>query len=278
MRRNHLSLNNYEDIKLWADNQLPFADKTQVQDIPTLHAVLPAPEKANGAAVIVFPGGSYINLAPHEGKPVAEWLAGAGYTAFVLSYRRGPDYLHPIPMMDARRAIRWVRAHAAEWQLEPAKIGVLGFSAGGHLASTAANHFTQASPSTSDPVDTFSARPDFQILIYPVITMKPGGHENSRINLLGSNPTPDLIELLSNENRITPQTPPAFLFHSTEDLAVDVGNSDSYAAALETAGIPYKYVRGKFGAHGLGLHPYWTAECLMWLQRMVRDMPPQPPV
>lgn len=264
-----MALKDKEVMKLWDDNKLPFGEKTAPEDVPTLQAFLPDPAKANGAAVVVLPGGGYSGLAPHEGAPVAEWLAGAGYTAFVLLYRRGANYPDPVPLTDAQRALRLVRSKAGEWGLATDKIGILGFSAGGHLASTTATHLSEPDPTAPDPVDRVAARPDFQILLYPVISMGEEGHAGSRLNLLGENPTPEQIHNFSNQNRVTESTPPAFLFHSTLDNAVVVENSDQYVASLEKAGVPYHYVRGEFGPHGIGLNECWTGECLAWLNKVV---------
>lgn len=266
-----MNVKSHQFLKMWSENAYPYMENTLLQDFPTLQVVLPDPEKSNRAAVIILPGGGYANLANHEGVTVAEWLAEAGFTAFVLAYRRGPEYPFPIPLIDAQRAIRFVRSQAEEWQIEADKIGILGFSAGGHLASTIANHFAGPDPSAADPIDSFSDRPDFQVLIYPVITMGKNGHERSRINLIGTDPTQDLIEKLSNEKQVTAKTPPAFLFHSTGDKSVDVINSDNYVESLQAAGIPVKYIRGDLGAHGIGVHPYWADECIDWLQAFVKD-------
>lgn len=263
-----MELKNYKFFHIWPTNELPYADTTQPQDIPTLQVVLPTPEKANGGAVIIFPGGGYTKLAPHEGVEVAEWVAGAGFTAFVLSYRRGPDNPYPVPLLDGYRAIRFVRYHGREWGLNREGIGVLGFSAGGHLASALATHPLEGDLSTMDPVAKELARPDFQVLIYPVISMGRAGHERSRLNLLGSRPDESLVHWMSNENHVTADTPPAFLFHSTGDKSVKVANSDLYAASLEAAGVPYKYIRGDFGKHGIGVHPCWAEACLEWLQTL----------
>jgi acetyl esterase/lipase len=263
-----MDLKNYKFFHIWPDNALPYAETTQPQDIPTLQVVLPTPEKANGFSVIIFPGGGYTQLAPHEGVTVGEWLAEAGFTAFVLAYRRGPDNPYPVPLLDGYRAVRFIRHHASEWGLNPQGIGVLGFSAGGHLASTLATHFVEAEQALTDPVGQESARLDFQILIYPVISMGGVGHERSRLNLLGSKPDESLVELLSNEKHVTAETPPTFIFHSTGDKSVKVANSDRFAARLEEAGVPYKYIRGDFGKHGIGVHPCWSGECLEWLQSL----------
>ena len=263
-----MELKNYKFFHIWPENELPYADTTQPQDIPTVQVVLPAPGKATGGSVIILPGGGYTKLAPHEGVTVGEWLAGAGYTAFVLAYRRGPDNPYPVPLLDGYRAIRFVRYHAPEWGLNPDGIGVLGFSAGGHLASFLATHPLEADSLGTDPVDKEPARPDFQILIYPVISMGKAGHERSRLNLLGSRPDEELVRWASNENHVTTETPPAFLFHSTADKSVKVANSDLYAARLEAAGVPCKYIRGDLGNHGIGVHPYWSEACLEWLQTL----------
>ncbi len=178
--------------------------------------------------VIVCPGGSYTHLAmDHEGAQIAAWLNAHGISAFVLQYRLGPKYHYPVELWDAQRAIRYVRTHAAEWTLAPNRIGIWGFSAGGHLASTAGTHFDVGDSSAADPINRQSSRPDFMILAYPVITMEdPYAHTGSRHNLLGEKPDPALVEALSNERQVTSATPPAFLFHTTEDTVVPVENSE----------------------------------------------------
>ncbi|HEY3322315.1 MAG TPA: alpha/beta hydrolase [Planctomycetota bacterium] len=236
-------------------------------DTPVVQAFVPEQGKATGASIVVCPGGGYGGLARHEGPVIGEWLAKNGVTAFVLRYRLGPKYHHPVELGDAQRAIRFVRSHAAEWKLDPQRIGILGFSAGGHLASTAATHFTDGDSKSEDLVERVASRPDVQILIYPVITMGPGGHGGSKNNLLGPNPPQDLVDLLSNEKQVTAKTPPAFLVHSTKDNGVPVSNSDKYAEALKTAGIPYEYVRGEIGGHGFGLTKDWDAKCIEWLRK-----------
>ncbi len=263
-----MDIKKYKFFHIWPNNELPYAETTQPQDNPTLQVVLPAPKRANGSSVIIFPGGGYTQLAPHEGVTVGEWLAGAGFTAFVLAYRRGPDNPFPVPLLDGYRAVQFVRHHSGRWGLNPHQIGVMGFSAGGHLASAISNHFIEVEPALSDPVSQEPARTDFQILIYPVISMGGVGHERSRLNLLGSRPDERLVDMLSNENHVTPETPPTFLFHSTADKSVKVANSDRLAASLEAAGVPYKYIRGDFGKHGIGVHPCWAEECLKWLQSL----------
>src|SRR5438552_12245469 len=173
-----------EPIILWP-NGAPGAVGKESSDIPTLTPYFAPKEKATGAAIIVCPGGGYDHLAAHEGAPVAEWLNSIGITAFVLKYRLGPRYHHPAPLQDAARAIRTIRAHAAEWKIDPERIGILGFSAGGHLAATIATHFDSGKRDASDPVERVSSRPNLAILVYPVITMREKTHAGSKKNLLG---------------------------------------------------------------------------------------------
>jgi acetyl esterase/lipase len=190
-----------QTILLWPDGA-PGAVGKEPVDIPTLTVYQPK-EKATGAAVIVCPGGGYSHLADHEGRPVAEALSSIGITAFVLKYRLGPRYHHPAPLLDAARAIRLVRSRAAEWQIDPKRIGILGFSAGGHLASTIGTHFDAGQPNSADPIEKVSSRPDLMVLIYPVITMTEFGHSGSRKQLLGDNPSAEMVTLLSNEKQVT---------------------------------------------------------------------------
>ncbi len=235
--------------------KVPGARGTGPADTPTLSLYLPADGKANGAAIVVCPGGGYGGLAEHEGHPIAQWLNSLGVTAVVLKYRLGSaGYRHPIELSDAARAIRTVRTRAAEWKVDPNRIGILGFSAGGHLASTAATHFDDGSPSAPDPIDRVSSRPDAAILVYPVITMAdPYTHRGSRQNLLGDNPSKELIELLSNEKQVTSKTPPCFLVHTADDAAVPVENSLLFAMACRKVGVPVELHVFEHGPHGFGL-------------------------
>ncbi len=241
-------------------------------DIPTLTPYFPEKGKATGAAIIVCPGGGYSHLAEHEGRPVAEWLNTLGITAFVLKYRLGPRYQHPAPLQDAARAIRTVRARAAEWQIDPQRIGILGFSAGGHVASTIGTHFDAGKPGDSDLIERVSSRPDLMILIYPVITMKEFTHAGSKRLLLGENPAADLVTLLSNEEQVKKETPPAFLVHSASDAAVPVENSLRFVEALRKAGVPFELHVYERGPHGFGLGgkdpilSTWPARCADWLR------------
>ncbi len=242
-------------------------------DKPKITPYLPPAEEANGAAVVVCPGGGYQNLAAdHEGKQIGEWLNSMGVAAFVLQDRVGPRYRHPAPLSDAQRAIRLVRARAAEWRVDPARVGILGFSAGGHLASTAATHFDDGKPDVQDPVDRQGARPDFAVLLYPVISLvDPPAHSRSRLNLLGEAPDPALVELLSNEKQVTARTPPTFLFHTQDDAAVPVENALLFFEALQKAKVPSELHVFPHGKHGVGLAQddpvlsAWPRLCGAWL-------------
>lgn len=224
------------------------------EDKPSL-TLFPA-KNAGAPAVVVCPGGGYGNLATgHEGQQVAEWLNARGAGAFVLRYRLGRRYHHPAMMHDVQRAVRMVRARAKEWNVDPARIGVWGFSAGGHLASTAVTHFDGGDPDAKDPVDRVSCRPDFGILVYPVIALgEPHTHRGSQNNLLGDQADdPKLVRLLSNEKQVTKETPPCFLLHTTTDRAVPPENSIQFYRALRAAGVAAElHVYGK-GPHGFGL-------------------------
>jgi acetyl esterase/lipase len=242
-------------------------------DTPSLTHYPAPPDKATGAAVVVCPGGGYGGLAvDHEGREPAEWLNNLGVSALVLKYRVSP-YRHPVPLQDAQRALRTVRARAKEWKIDPKRIGIWGFSAGGHLASTAGTHFDDGNPNADDPIDRVSCRPDFLILCYPVITLTgaPTTHMGSRNNLLGKEPSPELIENLSNEKQVTTKTPPTFLFHTNEDKAVPAENSLLFYAALRKAGVPAELHIYEKGAHGVGLAPKdpvlssWPDRLAAWL-------------
>ena len=206
-------------------------------------------------AAIVAPGGSYRALSMNkEGRLPANYLNSLGIAAFVLKYRLGPKYHHPIELGDIQRAIRTLRSRAAEWHIDPARIGVMGFSAGGHLASTASTHFDPGNPAASDPIDRASSRPDFAILGYPVITLTESWtHQGSKTNLLGDNADPALARSLSTETQVTANTPPTFLFHTNADTTVPVENSVHYFLALRKAGVPAEMHIFKDGAHGAGL-------------------------
>ncbi|VTS00711.1 alpha/beta hydrolase [Tuwongella immobilis] len=238
--------------RLWAADA-PGAKGTTPADIPTLTVY--APEKPNGTAVVVCPGGGYGGLAmDHEGKQIGEWLTARGVTAFVLVYRHAPKYAEPTPKLDVQRAIRWVRSHAKEYSVTESRVGVWGFSAGGHLASTAATHFDAGDPKADDLIDRQSSRPDFAILAYPVISMEDGQtHGGSKRNLLGMKPTPEKIKEYNNHQRVTANTPPTFLFHTTEDKAVLPINSILFYTACVEHKVPVELHIYEKGAHGVGL-------------------------
>jgi acetyl esterase/lipase len=260
---------------LWA-NGAPGALGTAATDRPTMTPYLPPEGRANGTAVVVFPGGGYTHLSMvKEGSDVANWLASTGVTAFVVQYRLGPAYHHPAMLDDAQRAIRTVRARAAEWGVDPARVGIIGFSAGGHLASTAGTHFDMGAASNADPIERASSRPDFMMLIYPVITMRGDSttHAGSRLNLLGADPSPELVRLLSNETQVTAQTPPAFLVHTFDDRTVPVQNSLLFYDALKRAGVAAELHVFDHGPHGFGLAPKdpvlsaWPGLAEAWMRR-----------
>ena len=246
-------MNDDQVIRLW-QQQAPGAQGNTAVDIPTLTPALPPPGKANGAAFIVCPGGGYQHLADHEGMPVARWLNSLGTTAFVLKYRLGPTYHHPVEMDDVQRAIRLVRFNAKAWGLDPKRIGIIGFSAGGHLASTAATHFDNRVPDAADKMDRTDCRPDLAMLIYPVITMlDPHVHAGSRQNLLGDRPDPKLEEFLSSDQQVTRKTPPCFLVATFDDRVVPVENSLLFAEACHKNGVEVELHIFEHGPHGFGL-------------------------
>ncbi|HLU48169.1 MAG TPA: alpha/beta hydrolase, partial [Planctomycetota bacterium] len=262
-----------ELVRLWPDGA-PGAVGDEEADKPSLTIHRPAPAKANGAAVVVCPGGGYGFLAvDHEGKQVAEWLNSFGVTAFVLRYRIAPRYRHPAPLEDARRAIRLVRARADEWKIDPKRIGILGFSAGGHLASTAATQFEKGAEGATDPVERVSSRPDFAVLCYPVISfVESYTHRGSLRNLLGDSPAPELVESMSSERRVTAETPPTFLFHTNEDRGVPPENSIAFYLALRRHEVPAELHIYEKGRHGVGLAPgdpvlsTWPERCRAWME------------
>ncbi len=241
-------------ISLWPDGA-PGAKGDAPEDKPTLTAYKATGADRTSTGVLVFPGGGYVHLAlDHEGKQIAQWLNNLGITAFVLQYRLGPKYHYPVELWDAQRAIRYVRAHASEFDIQPGRIGIWGFSAGGHLASTAGTHFDNGDPGSSDLINRQSSRPDFMILAYPVITMEePYVHQGSLHALLGEKPDPESVRSLSNETQITTQTPPTFLFHTTEDRVVPVENSVLFYLALRKAAVPVEMHIYLKGSHGVGL-------------------------
>lgn len=252
----------------------PGAVGTEERDKPSLTIYLPPTDKANGTAVVVCPGGGYGALAVgHEGKEPAEWLNRHGIAAFVLRYRLGPRYRHPAPLQDAQRAMRIVRSRAKEWNIDPKRIGIWGFSAGGHLVSTVITHFDDGKPDADDPIERAGCRPDFAILCYPVITLRPPfAHMGSRHNLLGDKPDEALVTSLCNDEQVTDKTPPTFLFHTTEDTAVPPENSLLFYRALRKNKVPCELHIYEKGPHGIGLAvgrgaaSQWPEQLAAWLK------------
>jgi acetyl esterase/lipase len=247
-----------EVIPLWPAGA-PGAHGTAPGDVPTLTIFRPDPAKSTGAAVVICPGGGYGFLAvEHEGAEVAKWLNSLGITGVMLKYRLAPAYHHPAMINDANRAVRTIRARASEWGIDPHKIAIMGFSAGGHLASTAGTHYDAGKPDASDPIERVSSRPDRMILVYPVIAIAtPFGHSGSRDNLLGKNAPKELVESLSNETQVTKDTPPTFLAHTNADDGVPAENSLLFALALRKAKVPVELHLFEKGVHGLGLGSGW---------------------
>lgn len=262
---------------LWS-TEIPEALQTPGPNavVPKIVAFPPSRDQTSAklpGAVIVFPGGGYTGRAPHEAAPVAEWLAGLGLWAFVAEYRVSP-YRHPAPLLDGQRAVRWVRHHAGTYGYDPNRVGILGFSAGGHLASTVATHFDGGNPVHYDEIERQNCRPDTVILCYAVISFIEHRHEGSMRALLGDDPPIRLRKELSNELQVTSSTPPTFLWHTAEDAGVPVEHSLLFAGALRKQGVPFSLHIYPYGAHGLGLARdtplagTWTDQCRQWLQSM----------
>lgn len=281
-------------LPLWAVGQVPnfkasgekekaeYSDMKRVTLVqqPEIEVYLPAKRNATGQAVVVCPGGGYGMLAyDWEGTDIAKWLNANGIAAIVLKYRlpnsKSNIVPHQSPLPDAQRAIRTARANAAKWNINKDKIGIMGFSAGGHLASTAGTHFDKGNASATDSIDRFSSRPDFMILMYPVITMsKPFMHQGSRNNLIGANASPELATYYSNEMQVTKETPPTLLIHSTDDEAVPVENSLHFYQALKENKVPAEMHIYPYGGHGFSLAigkgylRTWTERCIDWLKSL----------
>ncbi|MFP3126657.1 alpha/beta hydrolase [Ectobacillus funiculus] len=254
---------------LW-NEQIPFMESGDEENAPVLTLYL-ASDSTSQSAVIVCPGGGYHHRANHEGEPIAKWLNSLGISAFVLNYRVAP-YRHPVPLADAQRAIRFVRYHAENWNIDKQKIGILGFSAGGHLAASASTLSHLRTSDIVDGIDLESCHPNFSILCYPVISLLEHCHEGSILNLLGNNPSEDMRTILSCERNVSETVPPpTFLWHTADDASVPVENSLLYAASLSELKVPYEMHIFPHGRHGLGLaadNPTvekWTELCANWL-------------
>jgi len=263
-----------EPLPLW-EGKVPGALGETPKDIPTLTPFLPEKPAAARAAMVICPGGGYGGLADHEGSHYAKFLNEHGIAAFVLKYRLGSSgYRHPIMLNDVARAVRMVRARATEWNIDPTKVGIMGSSAGGHLASTLLTHFDTGNAEAADPIDRQSSRPDLGVLCYAVITMGEFTHKGSKKNLLGDNPSEELVTLLSSELQVKANTPPCFIWHTWDDSVVPVENSMQFASALRKNKVPFDIHVYQKGAHGMGLgikgdpeksHP-WTRDLVFWLK------------
>jgi acetyl esterase/lipase len=262
-----------DPVLLWPDGA-PGAMGNEDADKPAIRIYQPDPAIATGTMIVVCPGGGYGGLAvDHEGHQVAEWLKSQGVASAVLRYRLGPKYHHPAPLNDVSRAIRYVRAHADELKIAANRVGVMGFSAGGHLASTVSTHFGAGKPGDDDLMERQDSRPDFAVLCYPVISFTADfAHKGSARNLLGENPDPELLKSLSNDTQVTDKTPPTFIFHTQEDTGVPVGNALAYYAALVAHKVPAELHIYQNGPHGVGLAigdpvvTTWKERLIDWMQ------------
>ena len=254
----------------------PGAKGTAPGDVPKLTIYLPEKDKATGTAIVICPGGGYGHLAmDHEGHQIAQWLNSFGVAGFILQYRHrnsGAGYGHPAPLQDAQRAVRTVRSRATEWGIKPDRIGILGFSAGGHLTSTAVTHFNDKAYEARDKIDKASARPDFGVLVYPVVSFtEPFTHVGSRRNLLGKDASQEMMEEFSNEKQVTAQTPPCFLISTWEDTGVPAENSIYFYLALRKVKVPAELHVFAKGPHGFGLGKHlegtsaWPSLCQNWM-------------
>ncbi|HXI29466.1 MAG TPA: alpha/beta hydrolase [Vicinamibacterales bacterium] len=243
-----------ETMLLWPAGA-PGALGDEDRDKPALTIYMPPNTAGPMTAVIIAPGGGYGRLSMNlEGRAPANYLNTLGIAAFVLRYRLGPRYHHPIELGDVQRAIRILRARASEWHLAPDRIGLMGFSAGGHLASSASTHFDAGKADAADPIDRMSSRPDFAILGYPVITfVEAWTHQGSKTNLLGDAPDASLARSLSSETQVTAATPPAFIYQTNADTTVPAENAVAYYLALRKAGVPSELHVFRNGPHGTGL-------------------------
>lgn len=268
------TLSGQESVRLW-DSDAPGAKGEAENDIPTATVYLPESDKPTGA-IVIFPGGGYGHLAiGHEGHEIAKWANEMGMAGIIVSYRhRGRGYGHPAPMLDAQRGIRFTRAKAHQWNIDPKKVGVIGFSAGGHLATTVLTKFDEGDKTSSDLVDQQSSRPNFGIVSYAVVAFdQPYTHKGSQRNLLGEDASPELIELFSNEKQVTKETPPCFVWHTAEDKVVPAENALRFYSALVEKNVPSELHIFPVGRHGIGLGAavdganQWPNLCKRWLIR-----------
>lgn len=257
-------------LSLW-NGEAPIGSGKFSDEDPTITVYQAA--NPNGTAIVICPGGGYGGLAIQpEGHGIARWLNQHGITGVVLKYRM-PRGRSTVPLSDAHRAIRMTRLHSKAWKVDDSKVGVMGFSAGGHLASTCATQFTKGNPKSDDPHERISTRPDFAILVYPVITMGDHTHGGSKRNLLGNNPSPEKVKAFSSELQVTSKTPPTFLAHAADDKPVPPINSELFYEALKAKKVPAKYLKLPNGGHGLNGYkgPSWDAwqkQSLEWLESL----------
>lgn len=259
-------------VQLWPANRAPVGDDKFEDSKLALEIFLPPADKANGAAIVLCPGGGYIrHVTDREGYPIAQWLNEHGIACVILEYRL-PKLRHQVPLLDAQRAIRLTRANAAAWKINPQRIGILGFSAGGHVASTATTHFDSGNAAATDPIERQSSRPDFAWFVYPVVTMSEFTHTGSKKELLGDTPPADLVRLYSNETQVTADTPPVFLAHAIDDKPVPIENSRQFVAAMQKHQHPVDLLELPTGGHGFNgckgpLWEQWKAAALVWSEK-----------
>ena len=256
-------------VALWA-TPAPIGDGKYEDCNLELEVFLPPADIANGTAIVLCPGGGYIrHVTDREGYPIAQWLSEHGIATIILEYRL-PKLRHEVPLLDAQRAIRLTRANAVAWKINPDRIGVLGFSAGGHVASTVATHFDTGNTASPDPIERLSCRPDFAWLVYPVVTMGKYTNTGSRNELIGPDPKPELVALYSNETQVTADTPPSFLAHAVDDKPVPPENSRQFVAAMKSHRVSVELLELPSGGHGLNgcqgpLWEQWKSAALKWL-------------
>lgn len=265
-----------QTLRLW-EADAPGAVGNEEKDVPTVLVYLPQTSSKPTGAIVICPGGGYGTLAmDHEGHQIARWVNEMGLAGIIVRYRhRGRGYGHPAPMLDAQRAVRLTRHHAEAWNIDPQRVGILGFSAGGHLTTTILTHFDSGKPTAEDPVDRQSCRPDFGVVCYGVIALGADfTHRGSQRNLLGSDASRELVESLSNEKQVTPQTPPCFVWHTAEDKVVPAENSLRFYSSLVAHEVPAELHVFPKGRHGIGLGDsvegakQWPELCRNWLQRL----------
>jgi len=263
------------EIVLW-EGQAPGALGAEPKDVPKITVRKVDSDKPTGA-LIICPGGGYGGLAmDHEGKQMVEWANSIGLTAVLCDYRhRGKGYGHPAPLQDAQRAVRMVKANAAQWNIDPNKVGIIGFSAGGHLVSTVITQFDAGNNESADPIARQSSRPDFAILCYPVISMGSSfTHRGSEVNLLGEKASKETLEQFASERNVRPDTPPTFLMHTLEDKPVPVENSLVFYQAMVAKQVPGELHVYQKGPHGVGLAKSipgtsdWPLACQRWLKQL----------